>query len=129
MATVSDAADKCEVVYEQPVQEPTLAALATRVARTTVPRRLYQVFHLALPVAVDFAMRGWWRGAGWLLAVASFGAWGLADHWLAESASDHPTRARWIRAVRVVAGTLTVAPPIVLLLEAFLRLLGKAPIS
>jgi hypothetical protein len=129
MATVSDAADKCEVVYEQPVQEPTLAALATRVARTTVPRRLYQVFHLALPVAVDFAMRGWWRGAGWSLAVASFGAWGLADHWLAESASDHPARARWIRAVRVVAGTLTVAPPIVLLLEAFLRLLGKAPIS
>ena len=129
MATVSDAVDKCEVAYEQPVQEPTLAALATRVARTTVPRRLYQVFHLALPVAVDFAMRGWWRGAGWLLAVASFGAWGLADHWLAESASDHPTRARWIRAVRVVAGTLTVAPPIVLLLEAFLRLLGSAPIS
>jgi hypothetical protein len=126
MATVSD---KYDVAYEQATQEPTLAALATRVARTTVPRRLYQVFHLALPIAVDLAMRGWWRGAGWSLAVASFGAWGLADHWLAESAGDHPTRARWIRMVRVVAGTLAVAPPIVLLLEAFLRLLGKAPIS
>jgi hypothetical protein len=65
MATVSDATDKYEVVYEQAAQEPTLAALATRLVRTTVPRRLYQVFHLALPVAIDLAMRGWWRGAGW----------------------------------------------------------------
>ena len=126
MATVSD---KIEVAREPAAQEPTLAALATRLVRTAVPRRLYQVLHLALPVAVDLAMRGWWRGAGWSLAIASFGAWGLADHWLAESASDHPTRARWIRIVRVVAGALTVAPPVVLLLEAFLRLLGNAPIS
>ena len=126
MATVSE---RYEVAGERAAEEPTLAALATRLVRTTVPRRLYQVFHLALPVAIDLAMRGWWRGAGWSLAVAAFGAWGLADHWLAESASDHPARARWVRVVRAITAGLTVTPPVVLLLEAFLRLLGKAPIS
>jgi len=131
MATLSE---KYEIASEentvQPIAaEPTLAALATRFVRTTVPRRLYQILHLALPVAIDFAMRGWWRGAGWSLAIASFGAWGLADHWMAESAVDNPARARWVRVVRVVAGGLAALPPIVLLLEAFLRLLGKAPIS
>jgi len=103
--------------------------LATRLVRTTMPRRLYQVFHLALPVAIDLAMRGWWRGAGWSLAIASFGAWGLADRWPAESAPDNPSRARWVQVVRVIAGGLVVVPPIVLVLEAFLRLLGSAPIS
>jgi hypothetical protein len=126
MATVSE---KYDVTYHDRVAEPTLAALATRLVRTTVPRRLYQIFHLALPVAVDLAMRGWWRGAGWSLAISAFGAWGLADHWLAESAADHPSRARWVRVARVVAGGLAIVPPIVLLLEAFLRVLGNAPIS
>jgi hypothetical protein len=118
-----------EVAYDEQVPEPTLGALATRLVRTTVPRRLYQIFHLALPVAIDLGLRGWWRGAGWSLALASFGAWGLADRWLAESAPDNPARARWVRLVRVVAGALAIAPPIVLLLDAFLRLLGNAPIS
>jgi len=127
MATIWE---KYEIGYEQqPTAEPTLGMLATRLVRTTMPRRLYQLLHLALPVAVDLAMRGWWRGAGWSLAIASFGAWGLADHWMAESAADDPSRARWVRVVRVVAGGLAVIPPVVLILEAFLRLLGNAPIS
>src|SRR6186997_958239 len=121
--------EQYDVVYEDPPAEPTLGALSTHLVRTTVPRRLYQLFHLALPVAIDLAMRGWWRGAGWSLAIASFGAWGLADHWLAESARDNPSRARWVRLARVVTGGLAITPPVVLLLEAFLRLLGNAPIS
>src|SRR5688500_1801139 len=119
---------KREAVYDA-ASEPTLGALATRLVRRTVPRRLYQLFHLALPVAIDLAMRGWWRGAGWSLAIASFGAWGLADRWLADSAADNPSRARWVRVVRVIAGGLAILPPIALLLDAFLSLLGNAPIS
>jgi len=126
MATVSE---KYEVERQRTTAEPTLGTLTTRFVRTTVPRRLYQVLNLALPVAIDFAMRGWWRGAGWSLAIASFGAWGLADHWMAESAVDNPSRARWVRMIRVIAGALAVVPPVVLVLEAFLRLLGNAPIS
>jgi hypothetical protein len=118
--------EKQDVAYET-APEPTLGELATRFVRTTVPRRLYQLLHLALPVAIDVAFRGWWRTAGWSLAVAAFGAWGLADQWLAASAADNPQRARWVRAVRVIAGVLATVPPIVLLLEAFLRLLGDAP--
>jgi hypothetical protein len=125
MATVSD---KYEVTCDD-APEPTLGALATHLVRTTVPRRLYQIFHLALPVAVDLAMRGWWRGAAWALAISAFGAWGLADHWMAESAADNPSRARWVRVVRVVAGALAIVPPVALLLDAFLSLLGNAPIS
>jgi hypothetical protein len=121
--------EKYEVECQRTAPEPTLGALATHFVRTTVPRRLYQVLHLALPVAIDFAMRGWWRGAGWSLAIAAFGAWGLADHWMAESAADNPSRARWVRVVRVIAGGLAVIPPVVLVLESFLRLLGNAPIS
>lgn len=126
MATLME---KLDVASEPAAPEPTLGALATRFVRTTVPRRLYQLFHLALPVAIDLAMRGWWRGAGWSLAIASFGAWGLADHWMAESARDNPSRARWVRVLRAIAGVLAVVPPIVLLLEAFLHLLGNSPIS
>lgn len=120
--------EKRDVAYET-APEPTLGEVATRFVRTTVPRRLYQLLHLALPVAVDVALRGWWRTAGWSLAIAAFGAWGLADRWLAESAADNPSRARWVRAVRVIAGGFAAVPPILLLLEAFLRLLGNAPIS
>jgi len=120
--------EKRDVAYEA-APEPTLGAVATRFVRTTVPRRLYQLLQLMLPVAIDVAMRGWWRTAGWSLAIAAFGAWGLADRWLAESAAENPSRGRWVRGIRVVAGALAAAPPIVLLLEAFLRLLGKAPIS
>ena len=126
MATVSE---KLDVTLDDRLPEPTLGTLATRLVRTTVPRRLYQLFHLALPVAIDLAMRGWWRGAGWSLAIASFGAWGLADRWLADSAAGNPSRARWVRVVRVIAGGLTILPPIALLLDAFLSLLGNAPIS
>ena len=126
MTTLSE---KYRVTGQDRVPEPTLAALTTRLVRTAVPRRLYQLFHLALPVAIDLGTRGWWRGAGWSLAISAFGAWGLADHWLAESATDNPSRARWVRVIRAIAGGLAVIPPIVLLLEAFLRLLGNAPIS
>jgi len=119
--------DRYDIARDEGAAEPTLATLATRFVRTTVPRRLYQVFSLALPVGIDLAMRGWWRGAGWSLAIAAFGAWGLADHWMAESAEDNPRRARWVRVVRVIAGGLKVLPPIALVLEAFLRLLGSAP--
>jgi len=129
MATLLEKYDITDATYEERVPEPTLGALATRLVRATVPRRLYQIFHLALPIAVDLAMRGWWRGAGWSLAISAFGAWGLADRWLAESASDNPSRARWVRVARAVAGGLAIVPPIVLLLEAFLNLLGRAPIS
>jgi hypothetical protein len=126
MAVLSE---KHEVAYPEVGPEPTLGVLASRLVRSTVPRRLYQVLQLALPIAIDFAMRGWWRGAGWALAAAAFGAWGLADRWLAESASDHPSRARWVRVLRFLAGAAAAVPPIILLLEQFVRLLGNSPIS
>jgi hypothetical protein len=129
MATLLETYDVPHDTTDRPPPEPTLGALASRFVRTAVPRRLYQLFHLALPVAIDVAMRGWWRSAGWALALAAFGAWGLADRWLADARSDRPAHVGLIRVVRVIAGTLAALPPLALLLEAFLRLLGNAPIS
>ena len=64
------------------VAEPTLGALLTRFARTTVPARLYQLLWLGLPFAIDFGVNGQWRAAAWGLAVAALGAWGVADRWI-----------------------------------------------
>ena len=114
---------------DRPAAEPTLGEVLTRAVRTAVPTRLYQLLHLALPLAVDFAFRGWWRPAAGALAVTAFGAWGLADRWLAEAEHATPARRRLVQAARVIAGVLAAAPPAVLVIEAFLRFLGKAPIS
>lgn len=121
-------------IPEEPVTEPTLGAVLTRAVRTTVPTRLYQLLHLALPLAVDFAFRGWWRPAAAALAVTAFGAWGLADRWLWKvSEADYEESRRWpvpfARAARAAAGTVAAVLGGVLALELFLRLLGNAPIS
>jgi hypothetical protein len=125
---------KPSIADEQPVAEPTLGELLTRAVRTAVPTRLYQLLHLALPLAVDFGFRGWWRPAALALAVTAFGAWGLADRWLWNVASDQYARpSRWRRRLvtgaRLLAGTTAATLSGVLLLELFLRLLGAAPIS
>jgi hypothetical protein len=113
-----------------PNAEPTLGEVLTRVVRTTVPTRLYQLLHLGFPLAVDFAFRGWWRPAAWAVAVTAFGAWGLADRWLWNAAEDAQPRGwltRIVRVGRAVAGTVTATVTAVLLLELFLRLLGDPP--
>jgi hypothetical protein len=114
----------------EPKAEPTLGEVLTRAVRATVPTRLYQLLHLGFPLAVDFAFRGWWRPAAWAVAVTAFGAWGLADRWLwnsAENALSRGWRTRIVRLGRAVAGTVTATLTAVLLLELFLRLLGAPP--
>src|SRR5918992_3507901 len=110
-------------VADKRVVEPTLGELLTRAVRTTVPARLYKLLHLALPLAVDFAFRGWWRPASAALAVTAFGAWGLADRWLwkatgNESAPRLPTRLT--RIGRLVAGAVAATLGAALLLDLFL---------
>jgi hypothetical protein len=117
-------------VANQPVAEPTLAEVLTRTVRTTVPTRLYQLLHLAFPLAVDFALRGWWRPAAAAVAITAFGAWGLADRWLwnaGEATQPRVWPTRIVRLARAAAGTVTATLSAVLLLELFLRLLGDPP--
>jgi hypothetical protein len=117
-------------VVRQPADEPTLAVVLTRAVRTTVPTRLYQLLHLALPLAVDFTFRGWWRPAAAALAVTAFGAWGLADRWLWNAGEASPPDGwlpRLVRWSRGVSGTVAATTAAVLVLELFLRLLGDAP--
>ena len=123
---VADTSHQDAAPTPTPAPEPTLAELLTRFVRTTVPLRLYQILQLGIPFAVDFGVRGWWRLTGWAIAVAAFGAWGLADRWLWTS-EDIGWRSRVVRAVRSISGALAGSIPAVLLLELFLRLLGKAP--
>jgi hypothetical protein len=51
-------------------------------------------------------MRGWWRGAGWSLAIAMFGAWGWRITGWRVGGGQPRSRARWVRVVRVIAGGL-----------------------
>jgi hypothetical protein len=110
--------------------EPTLGELLTHAVRTTVPTRLYQLLHLALPLAVDFAYRGWWRPAAAAVAVTAFGAWGLADRWL-WNAQEAGRPRRWLmriaRVGRAIAGVTAATLASLLVLELFLRLLGSPP--
>jgi hypothetical protein len=119
-----------ESAAPEPVAEPTLPQVLTHAVRTAVPTRLYQLLHLAFPLAVDFAFRGWWRPASAALAVTAFGAWGLADRWLWKATGDEsaprlPTRLT--RIGRLVAGAVAATLGAALLLDLFLRLLGSAP--
>jgi hypothetical protein len=117
-------------VADERLTEPTLGELLTRTVRTTVPTRLYQLLHLAFPLAVDFAFRGWWRPAAAAIAVTAFGAWGLADRWLWNEVEDDRPRGWAMRVARVgraAAGTTAATLASLLLLELFLRLLGEPP--
>jgi hypothetical protein len=118
------------VAVEPPIGEPTLAAVLTHAVRTTVPTRLYQLLHLAFPLAIDFVYRGWWRPAAAAIAITSFGAWGLADRWLWNSTADTSTTRLSIRLMtfaRTIAGVSAASLALLLLLELFLRALGDAP--
>jgi hypothetical protein len=118
------------VIGDEAPAEPTLAVVLTHAVRTALPTRLYQLLHLAFPLAVDFAFRGWWRPAAAAVAVTAFGAWGLADRWLWNAAADRQPRG-WPRRIvqlgRAVAGAVTASLSAVLLLELFLRVLGDPP--
>ena len=118
-------------VLDPSVGEPTLAALLTRAVRIPVPTWLYRLLHLAFPLAVEFAYRGWWRPATAAVAVTAFGAWGLADRWLWGSSEDisspRPLAVRAVRIGRAVAGAISATGAGLLLLELFVRVLGSAP--
>jgi len=109
--------------------EPTLGAVLTRFARTTVPERLYQLLWLGVPFAIDFGLNGHWRAAAWGAAVAALGAWGVADRWLWRTGPGLTWRRRLAGIARAGAGALAAGTSALLLIELFLRLLGKAPIS
>jgi hypothetical protein len=121
--------------YPEPVSvaptlpEPTLAGELTRAVRTNVPTRLYQLLHLAFPLAVDFAYRGWWRPAVAGAALTAFGAWGLVDRWLWHVGEDGPASPVWTlrlaRLARAIAGTVAATGAGLLLFELFLRILGS----
>jgi hypothetical protein len=117
-------------VRDEKVGEPTLAGLLTHAVRTSVPTRLYQLLHLALPLAVDFAYRGWWRPAAAAVALTAFGAWGLADRWLwnaDERGSPRRGLTRIAHVGRAIAGVTAATLASLLILELFLRLLGSPP--
>lgn len=121
---------RLDVVSDERRVEPTLGELLTHTVRTAVPTRLYQLLHLALPLAVDFAYRGWWRPAAAAVALTAFGAWGLTDRWLWTAQEEDRWRDWKVRVARVgraVTGATAATLASLLLLELFLRLLGDAP--
>ena len=109
--------------------EPTLGAVLTRFARTTVPERLYQLLWLGVPFAIDFGVNGHWRAAAWGVAVAALGSWGVADRWLWRATTGGAWQRRLVRVARAIGGALAAGTSALLLIEVFLHLLGNGPIS
>lgn len=110
------------------VEEPTLGALLERVVHTEPPVRFYQAAQLALPWSVYLAWLGWWRAAAITGAVGALGVWGMATRWvIAEHV--HGWRLAAARVARWSSALLGSAAAIATLLEIFLRLMGRAPIS
>jgi putative flippase GtrA len=109
--------------------DPTLSAVLTRFARTTVPSRLYQLLQFGIPFALDLGLHGHLRAAASGIAIAALGAWGLADRWLFTMPAGQGRKTMLIRYARVVSGTVAGGLAAILLVELFLRLLGNAPIS
>ena len=103
--------------------------MLTRLARTAVPERLYQLLWIGVPFAIDFGVHGWPRAAAWGVVVAALGAWGVADRRFSEQPATGGWRSGALRVIRAGAGTLAAALSAALLVERFLRLLGNAPIS
>ena len=109
--------------------EPTLAAELHSLAHGHLAGRFYQGLELAVPLAIQCAVWGWWRTAGWLLVVSAFGAWGICDQQLEQldaQATRSPTSARnpLLRAGRAVAGLVAGLTASALLMGAFGWLMG-----
>ena len=111
------------------LSEPTLGALLTKFARTTVPSHIYKLLQFGIPFALDFGLHGYRRAAAAGIAIASLGAWGLADRWLFTFPLSEGRQATLMRSLRVVCGAVAAGTSLALLIELFLRLLGRAPIS
>ncbi len=112
---------------ESAVTEPTLSVTLSQLVRSALPGRLPQLLQLAFPLALQFAAISWWRSAGWALAIAAFGSWGLAERWLADSDHDESSRRVPVRLARVAAATVSSVLTAALVLEGFLHLLGAPP--
>ena len=122
---------KTRATEKQPaeISEPTLGAVLTHFARTTVPSRIYKLLQFGIPFALDFGLHGFWRPAAWGVAVSALGAWGLADRWLFTTPVRAGRKAALVRYARIVCGALAAGISLALVIEIFLRLLGNAPIS
>lgn len=109
------------------VTEPSLSVTLSEQVRAALPGRLPQLLQLAFPLALQFAVLGWWRSAGWAFAIAAFGTWGLADRWLTGTDSQASAWRGLVRAGRVLAATLSAVALTAVVLEGFMRLMGAPP--
>lgn len=118
-----------EMTHALEPREQTLGELLTHYARTAVPARIYVLLQFGIPFALDFGMHGWHRTGALGAALASLGAWGLADRWIFAHPDSARTRGAFVRWARAITGTLAAGIPVVLLIQLFLHVLGNAPIS
>ena len=126
---MSDLPPRAGEILPATLSEPTLGALLTNFARTTVPSHIYKLLQFGIPFALDFGLHGYRRAAAAGIAIAALGAWGLADRWLFTFPLADGRKATLMRLARVVCGTVAAGTTLALLIELFLRLLGRAPIS
>jgi hypothetical protein len=129
LPSVAGAATAGDVLDEP--EEPTLGAAIRQIARVELPSRFYLLMQLAIPAAVQCAVWGAWRIAGWLIVISTYGLWSLA-HQRVESeegvasigvAPEQGTR--WLRFARNAAATIGTIVGGGLMLEMFAQALRQ----
>lgn len=108
-----------------------LSDLFRRVAYAQLPSRFHALAQLGFPLAYQLWTWGWHRTAGWLVTVALFSLWALAEQHLTGQADSEvysrPVDARGLKRWRFVRGLIGATGSLLaltLFLEAFARVLA-----
>ena len=107
--------------------EPTLGHTLRRAAYGQLPSRFYLALEFAAPLAIQAALDGWYRVAGWLCVISCFGLWALGQQQVAGYADrleslGPPSRAwRYLRRGAAIGGSSLA---VLLGAEAFVRLMA-----
>ena len=113
--------------------QDSLSDLLRRFAYAQLPSRFHLVAQLGFPLAYQFWTWGWRRTAGWLVVVALFSLWGLAEQELTGLAdsedspvTDEAGGHKGWRLLRRASATAGSVLALTLILEAFVQILAGA---
>jgi hypothetical protein len=127
MATVSEAPRTTGIAHDS------LSDLLRRLAYAQFPGRFHSLAQLAFPLAYQLWSWGWRRTAGWLIVVALFSLWALAEQTLTGRADSeirpvpsNPRRRAALYLLRRVTATAGSLLAVTLLLEAFAQVMSGA---
>lgn len=113
----------------RPEEHETLGDIFRRTAYAQLPSRFHQGVQLLVPLAVQLAMAGWYRTAGWLLVASAFSLWAIAQQRLTGYVDAYPpdlapAAQRWWGRLRKVTAGAGMLLATILVAETFAQFLA-----